>query len=464
MKAISASDILRKNAPRETVGRTFTHANRYEHIREPSPANSVRSRIGSVSSQKRKEDELDDILESSMPPKKGKISEEDAISIACMESNISKVSALCNKITMDIQEADLISDPAKSILSDIVDALKSITAVQGELTSRLSKPAANDDVVYVSKTNEGKKMSYSSVTQGEKSLKVPLPSHTRRLPTGGLVPINLGNKGKPTTKTTPPTPVETPEEEKKRKFAEAIKDAERSTLCFNLDMGNVPLQNNGTIQERASLALTTMAARKENKNSTYPSSDAIVALDDLTSMVTNMEFYGSSTKQYKGKTDKPFCTVPVKYQFKDRDVRTFAEKTLRDTCGVHCATPYPALVRESIKQVVTHVKSCYPNDFVRVNVIPKELGLKVSRRPKGEDQQWITYSSLVPLPEEVLDISLKKVPDGFRLPFSTLPYDDDMEVSTPPSNGAVSPSKTTGSEKPKSPSRSSAHSPLKSSY
>jgi hypothetical protein len=54
-------------------------------------------------------------------------------------------------------------------------------------------------------------------------------------------------------------------------------------------MGNVPLQNKGTIQERASLALTTMAARKVNKNSSYPSSDAIVALDDLTSMVTNME-------------------------------------------------------------------------------------------------------------------------------------------------------------------------------
>ena len=207
MKAISASDILRKNAPRETVGRSFPHANRYEHIREPSPANSVRSRIGSVSSQKRKEDELDDFLESTMPTKKGKISEEDALSIACMESNISKVSALCNKITMDIQEADLISDPAKSILSDIVDALKSVTAVQCELTSRLSRPAANDDVVYVSKTNEGKKLSYSTVTQSEKSLKVPLPSHTRRLPTGGLVPLSLDNKGKPTTKTTPPTPL-----------------------------------------------------------------------------------------------------------------------------------------------------------------------------------------------------------------------------------------------------------------
>ncbi len=130
MKAISASDILRKNAPRETLGRSFAHANRYDLIREPSPANTVRSRIGSVSSQKRKEDELDDFFETPMPPKKGKISEDDAITIACMESNISKVSSLCSKITMDIQEAGSISDPAKSILFDIVDALKAITAVQ----------------------------------------------------------------------------------------------------------------------------------------------------------------------------------------------------------------------------------------------------------------------------------------------------------------------------------------------
>ncbi len=32
-------------------------------------------------------------------------------------------------------------------------------------------------------------------------------------------------------------PSETEEEKKQRRFAEAIRDAERSTLCFNLNMG-----------------------------------------------------------------------------------------------------------------------------------------------------------------------------------------------------------------------------------
>jgi hypothetical protein len=54
MKPPSASDVLRKNAPRETIGQTFAHRNRYDKLRENSPAPSLRGRSDSVSSQKRK--------------------------------------------------------------------------------------------------------------------------------------------------------------------------------------------------------------------------------------------------------------------------------------------------------------------------------------------------------------------------------------------------------------------------
>jgi hypothetical protein len=245
--------------------------------------------------------------------------------------------------------------------------------------------------------------------------------------------MTLDRQGKPVkTGMTNDESSESPEEIKKRKFAEAIKEAERSTLCFNLDMGNVPLQNKTTIQEKAALALTSMAARKEGKNSAVPSSDAITAIDDFASMVTSMEFYGSNTKQYKGKTDKPFCTVPVRYHFKDRDTRVFAEKTLRDTCEVNCTTPYPAIVRESIKQVVDHVKKSHPEDFIKVNVMTKEFGLKISRRPKGKDLPWYTYPDIVPLPEAALDVTARKVPEGFRIETFPCDYELIMDSSSPP--------------------------------
>jgi hypothetical protein len=72
-----------------------------------------------------------------------------------------------------------------------------------------------------------------------------------------------------------------------------------------------------------------MAAKVEVKNSAIPSPETVAALDDVTSLVTSMDLFGSNTKQYKGKekvkddtaTTPTFCTVPVRYQFKDRKQR-----------------------------------------------------------------------------------------------------------------------------------------------
>jgi hypothetical protein len=64
----------------------------------------------------------------------------------------------------------------------------------------------------------------------------------RKKPSGGLVSMTSDERGKASGKQTLQTkPAETEEEKKLRRFGEAIRDAERSTLCFNLDMGNVPI-------------------------------------------------------------------------------------------------------------------------------------------------------------------------------------------------------------------------------
>jgi hypothetical protein len=256
--------------------------------------------------------------------------------------------------------------------------------------------------------------------------------------------MSSDERGKPSGKPPGKPPVklvETEEEKKLRKFGEAIRDAERSTLCFNLDMGNVPIMNKHTISEKASLALAKMAAAAENRN--FPSPDKIEALDDITSMVTNMELYGSSTKQYTGKDSTGFCTVPVRYQFKDREQKTFAEKTLRDICKVKCSTPYPAIVRECIKQVVAHVREVHPTDFIRVSVITKEFSLKVSRRPPGKDLPWYDYPDLLRLPNEALDVNAKKAPAGLRMFFLPSEPQESMVVSPK----AASPGKDKASAK-----------------
>jgi hypothetical protein len=82
------------------------------------------------------------------------------------------------------------------------------------------------------------------------------------------------------------------------------------------------------------------------------------------------------------------------------------------------------------------VRLSHPEDYVRVNVVPKEFSLKVSRRPPGKDCPWIDYPDLLRLPDQAYDVSVRKAPQGLRMFFLPEEPSDDMVVSpskdTPP--------------------------------
>jgi hypothetical protein len=442
MKPLSASDILRKNAPRKFLGQsTVIHQNKFDSLREPSPAPSGRDRLNSGASQKRKEYSSDgENDEVSHISKVSRLDEGHLEEIAVLESKISKVSTMCGRIVTNLQKIEGIEDPLRLLLAEIAESIRMTNEVQEELASKFKGKLLQ------SHTGRDAPGSYSRATANEDFPEIVVSNarsaaDARRLPRGGFVPLNEGSRHANKTQVSS-KPVETEEEAKKRKFGEAIRDAERSTLCFNLDMGNVPIMNKNTISEKASMALTKMAATSEGKGSLVPSNDAITAIDDVISLVTNMEFFGSTTKQYQGKGSSGFCTVPVKYQFKDKDQRLYAEKTLREKCNVKCSTPYPAIVRECMKQVVDHVRISHPSDFVRVSVVTKEFALKVSRRGQGKNLKWVDYPALLPLPMEAWDTTAKKVPEGMRMFY--LPEESEEMLMSPSHRG-----------KSNSPSRSS---------
>jgi hypothetical protein len=218
-----------------------------------------------------------------------------------------------------------------------------------------------------------------------------------------------------------------------KRFKEAIREAEKSTLIFNLDMGRVPVMNKETMSKRASLALANMAANKEKKNGPVPSADTVESLDDVLSLVNNMEFYGEQTKTYRHPTDKKsglFCTVPVRYDFKDKDTRFRAEAILRSSCGVQCATPYPVMVKECIRQIVNRVKGSFPDHFVKVTVDTRDMTFKVARKPPKNDPDpgWKYRIGDIPIPNICLDLNMRRVPRDFILP---IPVKENEDEPTP---------------------------------
>jgi hypothetical protein len=208
---------------------------------------------------------------------------------------------------------------------------------------------------------------------------------------------------------------------------------------------------------RATMALTQRAAKVENSRTSVPSADSMAAIDDALSVVTGMKFYGRATKSYQ-KTNDPlsgsFCTVPVRYDFHDKETKSYAENVLRDKCKVQCSTPYPLILRETIRQVINGVKNEYPNSYVRVSVDTSDMCLRVARRPmidpgSNAEKSWHTLDEPVPIPVEALDVSARKVPEGFKITHSfrkvssgALANNPGMEVDLPDSPTPSQPKET----------------------
>jgi hypothetical protein len=223
-------------------------------------------------------------------------------------------------------------------------------------------------------------------------------------------------------------------------FHDAVKQSEKSTLVFNLNLGNTKTLNATTILKRATLALSDAAAKVEGNPGKPPSKDAVAALDDVMSVTENVTLYGKVTKPYvnwkndKDPANRTFFTIPVRYEFKDKDTKAEAETILRETCKVECTTPYPVRIRHCIKQAIDHLRKDYPEDYIRVNVDMDRVALKISRKNKVNG--WFHWDEPVKLPEEVLDIYSRIIPDHMivrNLPCKpdrdAEPDQDDMLVS-----------------------------------
>jgi hypothetical protein len=195
---------------------------------------------------------------------------------------------------------------------------------------------------------------------------------------------------------------------------------------------------------RATLALAAMAAEVEKRPGSVPSEDTVAGIDDILSVVQDIEFYGKKTRTYNNPKDAKsgaFCTLPVRYEFPDRETRIEAETYLRQKCGVNCATPYPIILRECIKQVIDKVKADYPDNQVKVAVDTKRFCLRVARRCTVEgdanySKKWNSYERLIPLPNEVLGIAARKVPEGFKMEFLP-PGRDKGQSGSPVKRGST---------------------------
>jgi len=191
-------------------------------------------------------------------------------------------------------------------------------------------------------------------------------------------------------------------------FIKSVKDAERSILVFNLDLGQQPTMNPSTISSKVTLSMVNTLDRKENRST--PSQEARDFVDDILSQVVKMDFFGSKTSPCKNPADKSsnckYYTVPVKFVFKDRKAAQTAADLLREYMGINSTTPYHRSLRAAMNRVIGKAKEENPGYQAKTNLDLNGKSLKCFIRPDIKPPgSWVPYGDSIPLSYADMDPS-----------------------------------------------------------
>ncbi len=420
----SASDVLRQVSPRKMLGNSFFSQNRFSNLRESSPvarSQSIGGRDRSQSVKRKFDTQGVSYAQVVHGPAKPMLDDSTLALIESSTLDTAKVQSLCTKISENILNLDA-SDPVKDILNDMCDAIAGLGKTQEGILTVLRGTDPQIPRYSFSGPNLPPSQDRQMFNLGNVPKKQRTHGESDNRYYSGKGPSQTAGQSHQNTVLLDPEANEAIDPAQK-KFRDAVREAEKSTLVFNLDMGRFPTLNQEKMASQATLALTKMAAAKEGKTSGIPSEDAISMIDDITSVTKSVRFFGKTTKPCKGNKKQgnaEFYTVPVKYEFKDKETRVRVEQNLRKICDIQCSTPYPPILRECIRQTIAEIKVDYPEDFIRVNVDVQNRTLKAWRRPPGNGEDWRKLNTPIPLPDDVLDVTSRRIPDGLKI---TLPLD-----------------------------------------
>ena len=211
------------------------------------------------------------------------------------------------------------------------------------------------------------------------------------------VPKTFNFNSKPAPRTQPP-----PEDTLANKVKKVLREAERRTTIYDLDLGPTPTLNKETISRKVTVALHEKGKAGSHD---WALQDAADMIDDALSC-SQLEFLGSGTRKFYNKmnaADKrngKWCTVPVRMDFKNKETRIQVENTLRSICKVNCSTPYPRALRAMIKDTIQKGKQLKDGCYIRTKVDIDNLTLSASARtPSG----WLNLDLDQAIPLDILD-------------------------------------------------------------
>jgi hypothetical protein len=191
--------------------------------------------------------------------------------------------------------------------------------------------------------------------------------------------------------------------DKEKKLRQAIAKAEKLTVIFNANLGNVPVMNQDTLARKVTILLHDKA-KSEGEYRDNPRS-AEEAVDDFLSCAS-LDFLGKGTRPFFNRKDtsddrnNKFCTVPIKLTWMTKGERIRGEQAIRNVCKSKCSVPYPRKIRNIIDEVLKAGQSAKPGLFIRVRVMSDNLTVVAHAKEEGK---WVDLEVSRQIPVDSLE-------------------------------------------------------------
>jgi hypothetical protein len=213
----------------------------------------------------------------------------------------------------------------------------------------------------------------------------------------------------PAGKKKPAEPISV-EDATEKKVKNVLREAEKKTVLFNLNLGKNPIMNKESLSRKVTESLVSSVKTGLHD---FHIGDAEVVLDDILSC-SKLEFLGNTTKLYynnHNSTDprnNSMYTVPVRLDFKDKDTRFNAEVMLRKVCKVNCSVPYPKKLRTLLGDAVKQGKALQPDCFIRTKVNIDKLIIEAHAKTASG---WLDLGISQKIPLNILDSTSSFAPE-----------------------------------------------------
>jgi hypothetical protein len=186
----------------------------------------------------------------------------------------------------------------------------------------------------------------------------------------------------------------------------ALTAADKTAVVFDADLGAAPAANRNTLNGAFAAGLKA-ATMKVAEGTGGDVNEGIRIVNDALSCADNLDFVGQTSSRKIDKRDPanpvtlPFCTMPVRLDFPDRNTRIHFEKTLRKHCGIKASMSLPFQIRKYQGLFLSAMKSRYVGRVVTVR--PDTANMSLVAFMKEEDGGgWSRCRESVPIPRGIM--------------------------------------------------------------